>query len=224
MDLGIYLGVPLIHGRVKHNHFHSLLERTDSRLTGWKIKLLSKAAHMVLLSSTLMTLPTYTMQTVKLPRTVLNHLDRRCRNFFWGHDDQTRKMHTVAWEKLCLPKVMGGLGFPRLGVVNQVMLAKLLWRMIKFPAVFSNSILTRKYGGWPTLHRGFKVPSASHILSSWIFPSGLCLPPASSLPALSVFGSCFRSSTDASHGSRYGDSMAHKERPFYFGRVCIKRY
>lgn len=72
-------------------------------------------------------------------------------------------MHTIAWEKICLPKGMGGLGFPRLGSLNQAMLAKLLWRMIKFPNALSSFILANKYGGWQSLIRGNRVAGASHI-------------------------------------------------------------
>lgn len=69
----------------------------------------------------------YSMQTGALPRAVLAQLERFSRQFFWGEELGTRKLHTLAWEKICQPKRYGGLGFPRLPVVNHALLAKLIW-------------------------------------------------------------------------------------------------
>lgn len=69
-DLGVYLGVPLVHGRLKRGHFQFLIERTKRRLAGWKVKLLSKAARLVLLKATLSSLPIYAMQTTAIPKSV----------------------------------------------------------------------------------------------------------------------------------------------------------
>lgn len=40
-DLGKYLGIPSIHGRLKKETFRGILEKMRSRLTGWKSKTLS---------------------------------------------------------------------------------------------------------------------------------------------------------------------------------------
>lgn len=71
-------------------------------------------------------------------------------------------MHTIAWEKICQPR-NGSLGLPRLGVLNQTMMAKLLWRMINVPEELSSFILSNKYVGWQALVRGTKALGASHI-------------------------------------------------------------
>lgn len=78
LDLGVYLSVPLVHGRVWKRHYQYLIERTEKRLAGWKIKFLSKAARTVLLSSTLC-LPVYAMQTTVVPKMVVGQLERLCR-------------------------------------------------------------------------------------------------------------------------------------------------
>lgn len=86
VDLGVYLGVPLVHGRLKKGHFKFLIERAEKRLAGWKVKVLSKAARLVLLNATFSSLPIYAMQTVAIPKSVLHHLERLCRQFFWGDE------------------------------------------------------------------------------------------------------------------------------------------
>lgn len=59
-DLGKYLGVPSIHGRVTCRTFQGLLDRVQTRLDGWKAKLLSVAGRVTLAKSVLNAIPLYT--------------------------------------------------------------------------------------------------------------------------------------------------------------------
>lgn len=101
LDLGIYLGVPLIHGRNKWQHFKFLVERMEWKFAGWKMSMLSKVARIVLLSSMVTYLPLYHMNTMAIPKSLLAQLEGMCRRFFWGEIEGTRKMHTIAWSKIC---------------------------------------------------------------------------------------------------------------------------
>ncbi|XP_019158270.1 PREDICTED: uncharacterized protein LOC109154983 [Ipomoea nil] len=56
-DLGRYLGVPSIHGRVTCNTYAGLLERIAHRLEGWKAKTLSLAGRVTLAKSVLNAIP-----------------------------------------------------------------------------------------------------------------------------------------------------------------------
>lgn len=47
--------------------------------------------------------------------------------------------------------------------MNQAMLSKLVWRLIKHPDELSSAILAWKYGGWQTLLRGVPYGNPSHI-------------------------------------------------------------
>lgn len=162
-DLGCYLGVPIIHERERHRHFHYLVEKTQTRLATWKVRMLSKAARSILLSSTLMSLPMYSMQTIALPRVVLSQLERLSRQFFWGEEMGKRKLHTIAWAEICKAKRLGGLDFPSLPVVNDSFLAKLVLQMVRNPAALSSFIFNGKYGGWRSLLLQSKVTNTSHI-------------------------------------------------------------
>lgn len=66
-DLGHYLGVPSVHGKVNSASFGSVIERMSSKLAGWKSKSLSIAGRCVLAQSVLSTIPLYPMQTFILP-------------------------------------------------------------------------------------------------------------------------------------------------------------
>ncbi|VFQ86926.1 unnamed protein product [Cuscuta campestris] len=87
-DLGKYLGVPSIHGRVTNDMFGAILDRLDAKLEGWRTKLLTMAGRRILAQSALTTIPYYVMQSTMLPTGVLEAIDRKVRGFLWG---STRK-------------------------------------------------------------------------------------------------------------------------------------
>lgn len=127
--------------------------------------MLSRAARLILIKSTLAALPNYAMQTIKLPRHTIQQLDRLYRNFFWGSSDQQRRLHTVAWNTICKPKESGGLGIPRLKDMNYALLAKQVWKLaLQRDEDLVHTLLSSKCGGWGTLIRAEKHPSCS---STW---------------------------------------------------------
>ncbi|KAL5541503.1 hypothetical protein UlMin_009213 [Ulmus minor] len=76
-----YLGLPLFRsGYVKD--FHFLLEKLESKLAGWKSRVLSKAKRMVLIKSIDLSLPVYTMQSMKLPYSICSKLVTKIRKFW----------------------------------------------------------------------------------------------------------------------------------------------
>uniref|UniRef100_A0A803QGG4 Reverse transcriptase domain-containing protein n=1 Tax=Cannabis sativa TaxID=3483 RepID=A0A803QGG4_CANSA len=49
------------------------------------------------------------------------------RGFLWGWNGNRSKLHVASWEKVCLPKNFGGLGFKDGARWNQAVLAKYIW-------------------------------------------------------------------------------------------------
>jgi hypothetical protein len=141
----IWVGVLLIQGRVKINHFSSLIDKTKKKLASWKSKILSKAGKSILIKSSLATQPYYLMNTVRLPLGIISQLERICRDFFWGDNDEGRKLHTVAWHNICRPKNEGGLGFRFLNQMNLAMLGKLVWCLITKKNTLWVNVLAHKY-------------------------------------------------------------------------------
>ncbi|XVF84679.1 hypothetical protein PTKIN_Ptkin17bG0057000 [Pterospermum kingtungense] len=60
-DMGRYLGVPSIHGRVTTGLYADIVGRISARLEGWKTKYLSLAGRQVLAQSILNAIPLYPM-------------------------------------------------------------------------------------------------------------------------------------------------------------------
>lgn len=107
--LGNYLGVPLISGRVTRGHFQHIIDKMEKHLSGWKAKNLSFAGRATLVSSVLSGIPAYTMQSVWLPQSVSDHINKIQRNFLWGSTSEKRRLHLVRWHQVHQPKKCGGV-------------------------------------------------------------------------------------------------------------------
>ncbi|XP_019199070.1 PREDICTED: uncharacterized protein LOC109192823 [Ipomoea nil] len=130
-NLGKYLGVQSIHGRLKQDSFEGIIDRIRSKLTGWKAKSLSLAGRHVLAQSVLSTVPFYAMQTTLLPNGVISAIEKLIRSFIWGGDSDGRKAHLVNWDTVTKSKAHGGLGIKRLEKMNHSFMAKLGWRILQ---------------------------------------------------------------------------------------------
>lgn len=56
-----------------------------------------------------------------------------------------RKIHWVAWDKMCLPKSLGGMGFKDRESFNQVFQAKQRWKLINQSESFMDRFIKSRY-------------------------------------------------------------------------------
>ncbi|CAN0912002.1 Putative ribonuclease H protein At1g65750 [Linum grandiflorum] len=145
-NLGRYLGVPLIHSRVNKDTYFSVVERVQSRLAGWKSKLLSRTGRETLIHSTLAATPVYTMQSAWLPSSTCVKLDQLSRRFLWGGDANHTRISLVNWEQVCRRRRDGGLGVRQARLINISLLGKLAWQLITGRQSLWTSIFIAKYG------------------------------------------------------------------------------
>lgn len=71
----------------------------------------------------------------------------------------------LVWDKLTMPKGMGGLGFKDIQTFNTALLAKLPWRMLTNPNCLLARVLLGKYWHKASLLNAKPAKSVSH---GWI--------------------------------------------------------
>ena len=94
-------------------------------MEAWKANSLSKVGRVVLIQSNLESLATHTMQCFELPKKTTSLLDRVNTTFFWKKFGSEQGLPMVAWDTVCQPKNLGGLGVSKTEAVNLAFHAKL---------------------------------------------------------------------------------------------------
>ncbi|XP_026378329.1 uncharacterized protein LOC113272746 [Papaver somniferum] len=139
-----YLSIQLKPGIVRHIHVRQVVEKIMDKLAGWKSKLLSFQARLVLIKSVISSYVIHSMAVYKWPCTIIKQVERAVINFLWSGDAEKRKYFTVLYDDLCLSKREGGIGINKLNDVNRAMLMK-LWISIRDSNKIWASFLRAKY-------------------------------------------------------------------------------
>jgi hypothetical protein len=140
-----YLGLPVPEGRLKKGKFKGTKEKFSKHASDWCEKYMSSGAKEVLIKSVLQSISTYTMGVFKFPFGLIDDLSQIIRNFWWGDEENRKRMHWMSWDKLTRPKSFGGIGFRDLRVFNQALLARQAWRLIHFPNSLCARLLKARY-------------------------------------------------------------------------------
>ena len=138
-----YLGIPEDISGSKCKLFAFLKDNLMHRVNGWTGRWLSKGGKEVMIKSILLALPTYVMSTFLLPLEICENLASAIAQFWWNSNPPKRGIHWAKWEKVCLPKEEGGIGFRLIHEFNLALLAKQLWRLVRHP---DSLVMKSRYG------------------------------------------------------------------------------
>ncbi|KAL0011861.1 hypothetical protein SO802_006969 [Lithocarpus litseifolius] len=153
-----YLGLPMPNGKSKMGTFKELHVKITKRVLGWKEKLISKAGHEILIKTVAQAIPTYSMSLFKLPKSICDNINSLVARYWWGQNQEERKIHWINWRKLCTSKKKGGMGFRDLHAFNLAMLAKQAWRLIPN----NGSLFYRVYKAWYFPNTSFLEAELGH--------------------------------------------------------------
>jgi hypothetical protein len=159
-----YLGIPMIHRRLRNSDWQGVIDRFEKRLSTWKAKFLSSGGRLVLLNSVLSSLPIFMMSFFELPVGVLKKLDTIRSRFFWQGGSSKMKYRLARWHVVCQPKVLGGLGVSNLAVKNICLLSKWLYKLLNEDGMWQQ-LLKNKYLGDKSLTQISRRPGDSHFWS-----------------------------------------------------------
>ncbi|XP_062080108.1 uncharacterized protein LOC133784851 [Humulus lupulus] len=115
-----YLGVPMRPTKWKHEDCEVILQKFCLKIQNWASRHLSLAGRIQLINSVLLGLRNYWMSIFVFPQSIVKEIEKICRGFLRGSAGQRSKLHVPSWQKVCLPKAYGGLGFREGATWNRV--------------------------------------------------------------------------------------------------------
>jgi mannosylglycoprotein endo-beta-mannosidase len=125
-----YLGLPFSTHKLRFSEFAPIITKSDMRLSGWRGRSLPIGGCLLLVNYVLTALLAHAMAAGLLPAGVLEAIDKRRRAFFWTGDESCNGGQCkVAWEDVCTPKALGGLGILSLPAQNSALLSKFLTKI-----------------------------------------------------------------------------------------------
>lgn len=114
----------------------------------------------------------------KLPKGIIEEIERLCRKFLWGGTNSQSKIHLLNWDSVTQPMERGGLGIKRLAEFNNACLAKMCWGLVTYKDQLWAKVLWRIYDKSDSITLPFNCKkNASRLWNSlcdvWSFISWL---------------------------------------------------
>jgi len=72
-------------------------------------------------------------------------MDRFNREFLWNKNNIERGLPMIAWDKVCTPKILGGLGLRKTAAVNCAYQCKLAWKILDGKDTLWTTVMRTKY-------------------------------------------------------------------------------
>ncbi|KAL3699764.1 hypothetical protein R1sor_017786 [Riccia sorocarpa] len=109
-----------------------IVQKLMRKLKHWSNILLSWPAKTILLRHVLAATPLYQLMSVGLCKDDLEELERLCKNFLWGWNDDGNSKHAlIAWERIAQEHEKGELGWTSFRNMADALSVRLLGRILE---------------------------------------------------------------------------------------------
>ncbi|XP_058726311.1 uncharacterized mitochondrial protein AtMg00310-like [Vicia villosa] len=86
------------------------------------------------------------MSIFLLPSFLIDEIEKILNSFWWGHTkDNSKAIHWLSWDRLSMPKKVGGMGFKNLSAFNYVVLSKQAWSLMTKPNTLVSCLYKARY-------------------------------------------------------------------------------
>ncbi|TYH19513.1 hypothetical protein ES288_A05G357900v1, partial [Gossypium darwinii] len=79
------------------------------------------------------------------PKGIIEEIHTKMSRMWWNNNDKACGWAMMAWEKMCYPKGMGGIGFRDLQLFNLALLGRQVWKLMTHMDTLCFKVLSAKY-------------------------------------------------------------------------------
>jgi hypothetical protein len=139
-----------------------LIAKLEKRLKGWSYKWLSRAGRLVLIKSVLEAIPVYWMSLSWIPKGILEKARKLSFSYLWRGNKDKQVVPWVRWEKIVMPKALGGWGLKNIFLFSKALAAKCSWRLINTQNLWTN-VVYQKYVAPLSILEWIRNPILSNV-------------------------------------------------------------
>jgi hypothetical protein len=123
-----YLGLPLSLRKLSSDSIQPIIDSIADQLPGWKADLTTRAGRRVHVQFVLTSKLVYLALAVDFPQWAHKEVNKIRRGYLWrGHTNAKRGHCLVAWDSVCRPLELGGLGISNLPTLGWALKVRWLW-------------------------------------------------------------------------------------------------
>jgi hypothetical protein len=123
-----YLGLPLSLRKLSKASLQPVLDKLAGKLSYWRARRMTREGRAVYVQAVLIASVIYHLMALDLDPWFFQAVDKLRRGFFRaGSTEANGGSCAVAWDQVCQPKILGGLGFHNLRHLNTALRSRWIW-------------------------------------------------------------------------------------------------